>query len=145
MSTKELQQRLIENMRAWQKLENAQAELADSQLETTDNPLVAAVLEIIKRDSTMHHGMQQLVIDSLESEVVTMNPEEAQILRDQLGAHLRIEQQTLQLADENLAALAGQAFAVQEFLLDFLRRDEQKHRCLLSALDVFLSPQAGGE
>ena len=141
MSTRELQQRLIENMREWQKLENAQVALADSVLEKTGNPFVAVVMQMIQRDSHVHHRVQQLFIDSLESEVVAIEPQDAQLLQDRLAAHLKMEEETLRLAEESLAALKGQGFLVQEFLLDFLRRDEQKHRSLLVSLDPLLAPQ----
>lgn len=140
MSTRELQQRLIENLREWQKLENAQITLTGTVLEETSNRIVAMVMEIIQRDSQMHLRVQQLLIDSLESEVVTIAPGEVELLRQHLAEHLAMEEETVRLAQDNLKALAGRKFLVQEFLLDFLRRDEEKHRDLLTALESFCGP-----
>jgi len=140
MSTRELQRRLIENLREWQKLENAQITLTGTVLEETSNRIVAMVMEIIQRDSQMHLRVQQLLIDSLESEVVTIAPGEVELLRQHLAEHLAMEEETVRLARENLKALAGRKFLVQEFLLDFLRRDEEKHRDLLTALESFCGP-----
>ena len=140
MSTRELQQQLITNLREWQKLENAQITLTGSVLEETSNPVVAVVMEIIQRDSQMHHRVQQLIIDSLESEVVGMEAADVALIKDQLHTHLEMEKETVRLALENLEALAGKDLIVQEFLMEFLRRDEEKHRDLLTALDTFLDP-----
>jgi hypothetical protein len=140
MSTRELQRRLIENLREWQKLENAQITLTGTVLEETSNRIVAMVMEIIQRDSQMHLRVQQLLIDSLESEVVTIAPEEVDLLRQHLAEHLAMEEETVRLARDNLESLAGRQFLVQEFLLDFLRRDEEKHRDLLTALESFCGP-----
>lgn len=137
MSTRELQRRLIENLREWQKLEHAQISLIGGVLEKTSNPVLAVVMEIIQRDSQMHLKVQQLLIDSLESEVVTVDSAAVEPVARQLASHLAMEEETLRLARDNLAALADGEFLVQEFLLDFLRRDEEKHRDLLQTLASF--------
>jgi len=145
MSTRELQQRLVENLREWQKLENAQIELTGSVREATSNPIVALVMEIIQRDSQMHLRVQQLLIDSLESEVVTIASQDVELIARQLAEHFAMEEATVKLAQDNLRALAGRKFLVQEFLLDFLRRDEEKHRDLLAALESFRDSAAAAE
>ncbi len=145
MSTRELQQRLIENLREWQKLENAQIDLIEGAKEQPRNPVVALVMEIIARDSEAHRRMQQLLIDSLESRVVTIAPPDVDAVADRLIAHLELQEQTVRLAQDNLASLAGKKFLIQELLLEALRHDEEKHRGLLRALEVFRSPQAAAE
>ena len=138
MSTRELQQRLIANLREWQKLEHAQINLTGAVMEETSNPVVSVVMEIIQRDSEMHHRVQQLIIDSLESEVVAMEAADVARVRQELHNHLEMEKETVRIAQESLAALAGRELVIQEFLMDFLRRDEEKHRELLVALETFL-------
>jgi len=145
MSTRELQRQLVENLREWQKLERAQITLTGSVLEKTSNPIVALVMQIIQRDSEMHERIQQLIIDSLESTVVSLTPEDVNLVRDKLQTHLAMEQATVRLAETSLAALAGHELAFQEILMDFLRRDEEQHRNLLVALDTFVGPPPGGD
>lgn len=140
MSTRELQQQLIERLREWQKLETAQVKLTGDVLEKTSNPIVTIVMQIIQRDSQMHHRVQQLLVDSLESTVVSMSADDVVLVRDQLASHLAMEEETIRLAGESLEALAGRKLVVQEFLMEFLRRDEEKHRDLLKALESFLDP-----
>lgn len=140
MSTRELQQQLVESMREWQKLEKAQIKLTSGVLDATSNPIVSLVMNIIQRDSDLHHQVQQLIIDSLESTVVTMTAEDVVQVREQLATHLAMEEETIRLAVANLKALSGQKFVVQEFLMEFLLKDEEKHRDLLKALEAFLDP-----
>jgi hypothetical protein len=129
---------LIANLREWQKLEHAQINLTGAVMEETSNPVVSVVMEIIQRDSEMHHRVQQLIIDSLESEVVAMEAADVARVRQELHNHLEMEKETVRIAQESLAALAGRELVIQEFLMDFLRRDEEKHRELLVALETFL-------
>ena len=140
MSTREVQQQLIESLREWQKLEKAQVKLTSGVIETSSNPVVSLVMKIIRRDSEMHHQVQQLIIDSLESTVVTMTAGDVVEVREQLASHLAMEEETIRLAMTNLKALEGQKLVVQEFLMEFLRKDEEKHRDLLKALEAFLDP-----
>jgi len=140
MSTRELQQQLIESLREWQKLERAQIALTEGVLSTTSNPIVNLVITIIQRDSELHHQVQQLLIDSLESTVVAMTADDVVQVREQLASHLAMEEETVKLAERNLEALAGKKMVVQEFLMDFLLKDEEKHRDLLKALEAFLDP-----
>ncbi|MBD3220031.1 hypothetical protein GF314_02210 [bacterium] len=141
MSTRELQQQLIERLREWQKLENAQITLTGEVMETSSNPVVTLVMTIIQRDSEMHHRVQQLLIDSLESTVVDMTAADVTLVRDKLAEHLAMEEETIRLATANLDALAGEGLLVQEFLMEFLRKDEEKHRDLLRALEAFRDPE----
>ncbi len=140
MSTREVQQQLIESLREWQKLEKAQVKLTSGVIEASSNPIVSLVMKIIRRDSEMHHQVQQLIIDSLESTVVTMTAADVVEVREQLASHLAMEEETIRLAMTNLKALEGQKLVVQEFLMEFLRKDEEKHRDLLKALEAFLDP-----
>lgn len=140
MSTRELQQQLIESLHQWQKLEKAQIVLTERVLDETSNPIVSLVISIIQRDSELHHQVQQLLIDSLESTVVAMTAEDVVNVREQVATHLAMEEETIKLAQKNLEALAGQKLVVQEFLMDFLLKDEEKHRDLLKALETFLDP-----
>ena len=65
MSTKETQEQLISNMRAWQKVENASVASTGKVIENTDNAMVRIIMEIIQRDSQMHYRVQEMIADSL--------------------------------------------------------------------------------
>ena len=76
MSTKELQEKIVDTMKQWQKIENASVSSTAHVLEKTDNPVVRIIMEIIQNDSRMHHRIQQLVVESLERKAISLNPDE---------------------------------------------------------------------
>jgi hypothetical protein len=134
MSTKELQQEVVENMRRWMKIENASVASTGNVIEKTNNPVVRMVMEIIQRDSQMHYRVQELIADSLESKTITLTPEELADVWDMIERHIELEKKTVELAEKSLAALKGKRMIVQEYLLHYLLKDEQKHNEILDEL-----------
>ena len=57
MSTKEAQEKIVANMRRWQRVENASVASTGQIIEKTDNPIVRLVMEIIQRDSLSLLGL----------------------------------------------------------------------------------------
>ena len=136
MSTKELQERIVDNMRRWQHMENATIAATANVIEKTENPIVRIVMEIIQRDSQMHHRVQQLIADSLTSKTVSLTPEELEKVWGLIEKHIRLERQTVDMAEEALAALKGKKMVVQEYLLRYLLDDENKHNHMLDSLEA---------
>ena len=73
MSTKEIQEQIVENMKNWKKIENASVASTGKVIEKTDNPIVRLIMEIIQRDSQMHYRIQELIIDSLEKSAISLS------------------------------------------------------------------------
>lgn len=134
MSTKEVQEQIIANMRSWQKVENASVASTGNVIEMTDNPIVRLIMEIIQRDSQMHYRVQELIAESLESKTVTLTPEELSRVWDKIEKHIEIEEKTVELAKEALEVLKGKKMVVQEYLLNYLLMDENKHNRILDSL-----------
>jgi len=135
VSTKELQQSIIENMRHWQKIENAAVASTGRVIEKTQNPIVRMVMEIIQRDSQFHYRVQEFIADSLETKAVSLNPDELGEVWDMIEKHIQLEEKTLELADQALTAIKGKKMLVQEYLLNYLKEDELKHNKILSHLE----------
>ena len=136
MSTKETQEKIVANMRKWMKIENAAVASTGRVVEKCDNPIIRTVMEIIQRDSLMHHRVQEMVADSLEGKTVTLNPDELVEVWDLVEKHIEIEKQTIELATECLEALKGKKMVVQEYLINYLLEDEKKHDALLEAMSL---------
>jgi hypothetical protein len=134
MSMKEVQGKIVENMRQWQKIENASVASTASVIEKTDNPIIRLIMEIIQRDSQMHYRIQELIADSLEGKTISLTPEELGSVWDMVEKHIDLEKKTVQMAVESLEALKGKKMVVQEYLLDYLRIDEEKHNMILDTL-----------
>jgi hypothetical protein len=136
MSTKEVQEQIVDNMRRWQRMENATISATANVIEKTENPIVRIVMEIIQRDSQMHHRVQDLIADSLTSKTVSLTPEELEKVWDLIEKHIKLERQTVGMAEEALAALKGKKMVVQEYLIRYLLEDENKHNHILDSLEV---------
>ena len=131
MSTKEVQEKIVANMRRWQKIENASVASTGRVIEKTENPIVRIVMEIIQRDSQMHYRVQEMIADSLETKTISLQPEELADIWDLVEKHIQLEKKTVEMAEEALAALKGKKMAVQEYLLNYLMIDEEKHNKVL--------------
>lgn len=136
MSTKEVQEKIVANMKKWQRVENASVASTGNIIEQTDNPIVRLIMEIIQRDSQMHYRVQEMIADSLQTKTISFNPDELGKVWDMIEKHIRLEEQTTMLAREALAALKGRKMVVQEYLLNYLLIDEQKHEDILKTLEI---------
>jgi hypothetical protein len=134
MSTKEIQEKLVDNMRRWQQIENASVASTGKVMEKTKNPIVSVVMEIIQRDSQMHHQVQEMIASSLTTKALSLTPEELAEIWDMVETHIELEKKTVELAEEALAALKGKKMIVQEYLLKYLLEDENKHNHILESL-----------
>jgi len=134
-SQKEVQENLVANMRIWQKVENASVASTGRVMEKTENPIVRLVMEIIQRDSQMHHRVQEWIADSLTGKVVSLTPDEVGDVWGMIEEHIKLEEKTQELAKEALDSIGNsKGMLVQAYLLEYLLEDEQKHSQLLERL-----------
>ena len=134
MSTKEAQDKIVDNMQRWMKIENASVASTGNVIEKTENPIVRLVMEIIQRDSQLHYRVQELIADSLTTKTITLTPEEIGEVWDQIEKHIALEKKTVQLAHEALETIKGKKMMVQEYLLHYLLIDEEKHNDVLEKM-----------
>jgi hypothetical protein len=134
MSSKEIQEQIIGNMRRWQKIENASVASTGNVIEKTENPIVRLVMEIIQRDSQMHYRVQEMIADSFESKTISLTPDELAEVWTMIEKHIELEKNTVRFANDALQTLRGRKMVVQEYLLDYLLIDEQKHNRILETL-----------
>jgi hypothetical protein len=136
MSTKEAQEKIVSNMKRWQKIENASVASTGKIIEKTENPIVRLAMEIIQRDSQMHYRVQELIADSLTSKAISLTPDEVGDVWGLIERHIELEKQTVELAKSSLRQIEGKkGMLVQAYLLEYLLRDEQKHDILLEKLN----------
>ena len=134
MSMKEVQQELADSMRHWQKIEDRSVESTGQVIAKTENPLIRLVMEIIQRDSQIHHRVQQFIIDSIENKPVALSTDEMASISEMIDNHLKIENDMVDLVDKALSDVKDKKMLVQEYLLNFLVEDEKKHASMLNAL-----------
>lgn len=136
MSTKELQANIIENMRRWQKIEDASVMQCSEIIVKTKNPLIRMIMEIIRADSQRHYAVQEFIANGLESSTIAISPDEIAEVWDMIQKHIEMEKKTEDLARESLEMLKGKKMVVQEYLLDYLMKDESKHDFMLENLEA---------
>ncbi len=136
MSTKEIQEEIVSNMKRWQKIEYASLVSTGQIIEKTDNPVVRLVMEIIQRDSQMHYRIQEWIADSLEFKTVSLSPDELSKVWALVESHIELERKTLEMAGRSLETLKGKKMVIQEYLLQYLQEDEEKHNNLLRRLEM---------
>jgi len=134
MSVKEQQQKIVEIISRWQKLEDTAVAQTARIMEATDHPLIRLVAEIIQRDSNMHHRIQQMVIDTLQTETVALNFDQLREAWDEIEKHIQIEKKTVQMAQEALELLPPRTNQIQQYLVAYLLEDEKKHDKMLDEL-----------
>jgi len=135
MSTKEIQQQIVANMKKWQKIEDATVATTGMIIEKTDNPVVHLIMEIIQRDSQMHYRLQEWIADSLETKTVTLAYEELDKIWSLIERHIELEKKTVAMAQQSLEAIKGKKMVIQEYFLNYLAEDEKKHNNLLAHLE----------
>jgi hypothetical protein len=136
MSTKEAQELIVANMKKWQKIENASVSSTGRVIEKTENPIVRIIMEIIQRDSQMHHRVQEMIADSLTTKAITLTPDEVGNVWGMIEKHIELEKQTVTLAKSSLEAIGkNKGMIVQAYLLEYLLADEQKHDLILAKLN----------
>ena len=137
MSTKEKQEKIVANMRKWQKIENHSIASTGAVIEETDNPIIRLVMEIIQRDSQMHYRIQQLIEESLTSKAIALSNDELADVWTMIEKHKTVEEHSVALAKESLDNTEGnKGMLVQRYLLEYLLADEQKHDKLLENLEA---------
>jgi hypothetical protein len=137
MSSKEAQEKLVANLKNWKKVENASVASTGRIIEKTTNPILRLVMEIIQRDSQLHYRVQDMIIDTIEGgKAVSLSPDEMADVWGMVEEHLKLEQETIELAKNSLEALKGRHMKVQSYLLEYLLADEEKHEKLLQNLEA---------
>ena len=138
MSTKDVQEAVVGNMQRWQKIEDASVVSTGRVIEKTSNPIVRLVMEIIQRDSTMHHRIQGMIADSLSAptRTISLSPDEVGEVWGLIEQHIALERKTVEYAKEALGAIKGKKMVVQEYLLEYLLIDEEKHNAILDKLEA---------
>ncbi len=128
----ESSEEFIDLMKQWQKLEDKAIGSADAMIGKAGSPFIKMIMESIKHDSEKHKLIQQMIIDSITKEAISISPDELNEMSDMLNNHMDAEAESLCLAD---AAFAKSELFFTRFLLSYLIADEAKHHGLISQLN----------
>ena len=135
MSTKDLQAKLVDELKEWQKTEGTAAQFMDKLGRETDHPVLKAVAEIIHADSLRHARIQQLIVDSLEKSSISLSPDDVSKVWASIEEHIATERNMVEKVRGALSLMKGRKMVVQQYLLEYLLFDEEKHDLLLEKLE----------
>ena len=121
-------------LRDWQKIEDDSVDHCTLVLDKTQNPLIRLIMEILRQDSVMHKRVQQVILDSLEKESFSLQPEELGEIWNMIEVHDEVEEKAIQMAEK---ARRSCPLVIQRQLLEYLIEDERKHERLLGHLEDF--------
>ncbi|MFW5738999.1 MAG: hypothetical protein ACOC1F_01390 [Myxococcota bacterium] len=135
VSTKELQNNLVAELKNWQKAEGTAANQMEKLGKATDHPLIKLVADVIHADSIRHAKVQQMVVDSIEKGAYRLTPDELADVWDIIDEHIKTEQHMVANVRKALDSMRGRKMVVQQYLLEYLLFDEEKHDLLLEKLE----------
>ncbi len=135
LSTKDLQTKLVSELKEWQKTEGAAAQFMDKLAHDTDHPVLKVVADIIHSDSLRHAKIQQLIIDSLEKSSISLSPQDVSQVWATIEEHIATERDMVKNVRDALELMKGRKMVVQQYLLEYLLFDEEKHDLLLEKLE----------
>ncbi len=119
-------------MKEWQTLEDKTITSANDLMKKTANPLIKMTMELIKHDSEKHKLVQQMIIDSIKKQAISISPDELIALSDMLNKHMEIEAKSMTQADK---AFQKSELFMTRYLLSYLIADETKHHGLMNQLN----------
>ena len=88
---------MVGALKKWQAIERKSMEQTAEIMETTGNPVIRMIMEIIRQDSMMHHRVQQFIIDSLTREAASLTPEELSEIWTKIEEHDEMEREVKDL------------------------------------------------
>ena len=116
--------KLVDALKRWQGMERMSIQTMTEIIERTDNPFVRLIMEVIQRDSVLHHRVQQFMIDSVTKQAVTLTPEDMAEVWGAIEEHKKMEQGLVELA----STLKEEAWdPIHKHPFDYLQTDEAKH------------------
>jgi bacterioferritin (cytochrome b1) len=135
VSTKELQESLVAELKNWQKAEGTAANQMEKLGKATNHELIKLVADVIHADSLRHAKVQQMVVDSIEKGAHALSPDDLAKVWDIVEEHIKTEQHMVANVRKALDSMKGRKMVVQQYLLEYLLFDEEKHDLLLEKLE----------
>jgi hypothetical protein len=135
MKRKELQETLVQKMKEWQELESEAIIITRAIGDKSSNPLIKNIMVTLNSDSARHRSVQQLIIDSLEKEPVTISTDDMIVVWNLIEKHIELEKKMVSYVQKTLESMQGEkALLIQRYLLEYLHEDEKKHETMLNNL-----------
>ncbi len=135
MNIKEIQSAIVEGMEKWEKIEDSALVATSRVIEKTTNPFIRLVMEVIQRDTAMHHRIQEWIAHSLSQNAPALTYDDLNQVWELIEHHMETERQMVDMVKAMILLVEGKRMVMQEYLLNLLLDDENKHANLLCRLE----------
>jgi len=124
-------QRFEELLTRWIGIEEKTIETADDLMGQSKNPMLKAIIDLLKRDSEKHKHTLEAIQHSLDH-AVTFTTDDMRVVDTFIEKHALIEKNAVETARQ---ALEMSSLPIPRFLLENLLIDEKKHDAYMDELN----------
>ena len=124
-------QRFEELLTRWINIEDKTIETADDLMGQSKNPMLKAIIDLLKRDSEKHKHTLEAIQYSLDH-AVTFTTDDMRVVDTFIEKHAMIEKNAVETAQQ---ALEMSSLPIPRFLLENLLIDEKKHDAYMEELN----------
>lgn len=125
-----------ELVKRWIVLEESTIKEANNLTGSSKNPMVKAIIDILKMDSEKHKHILQAIQKSLDS-TVTFSTDDLKVVGTLVDKHMILEKNAIETAEQ---ALEMSSLPIPRLLLSHLLEDEKSHDAYVAELnDIKLS------
>jgi rubrerythrin len=128
----ETSEEFAKSIRKWLGIERATISITKKMLQKVENPIVAALMDTIMRDSEKHKEILNLILEGLDG-VTVLNREDMGLLAEYIEKHAETEKTIVEMAEQTLKNVRN---PIPKFLLEYLLVDEKKHDMIMDGLSV---------
>ncbi len=131
MTQPENRKKFDELVDRWITLEEKTIDEANTLSSSSKNPMVKAVIDLVKFDSEKHKYILQTIRESLDT-TVTFSTDDLKIVDTFVERHAMLEKNAVDTAEQ---ALAMSSLPIPKLLLSHLLQDEKGHDAYMSELN----------
>ena len=107
METRKLQEKVVANIKRWQKVENEFFATVGQIMKKTDDGDVRQFMEIIRRDLAKYHRMQEFIAHCLEAGTVPLTKESLAKIWGMIEEHIHFLGEMIDLTEGLLSLEEG--------------------------------------
>ncbi|MBI5055784.1 MAG: hypothetical protein HZB61_04120 [Nitrospirae bacterium] len=131
MTSSANRQKFEELIKRWIVMEEGTINTANSLMNSSKNPMVKAMIDLLKLDSEKHKHILEAIRLSLDS-TVTFSTDDMRIVDTFIEKHIEIEKNAIATAEQ---AVNMTTLPIPKLLLSHLLEDEKSHDAYMSELN----------
>ena len=132
MTVPENRKHFEELIKRWIILEDSTIEASNDLIGDSSNPIVKAIIDLVKMDSEKHKRILETIRLSIDS-AVTFTTDDLQVVGTFIEKHAALEKNAVETAEQ---AVQMSSLPIPKFLLQQLLQDEKNHDAYMEELNT---------